>query len=124
IVDAVALDEDAVMPLALNERFLGVSPVAAPEYDLDRLLDRRAGARFERDRVGLQRDVGAVRGQVYVGIDLLDGGADVIEPLRLAQRERDVVAFGIEPGVADARRAELGAQRIDERVEALAPHRV
>src|SRR6185437_2712630 len=80
IVDAGELDEDAVLPLALNDRFLGAGLVDAPAYDLDRLLDRRAGARFERDRVGLQRDVGAVRGQVYVGIDLLDDGADVIEP--------------------------------------------
>ncbi len=122
ILDAGKLDEDAVLPFALDDRLLGAGLVDTAPHDLDRLLDRRAGARLERDGVGLQRDIAARGdGHVDLGIDLLDEGADIVEPLGLAQREGDAVALGIEPGIADARRAELAAQRIDQRVEALAP---
>src|SRR5204863_6366696 len=83
IVDSGQLDEDAVLPFALNRRLLGAGLVDPAADDLDRLLDGLAAARLGRGRAELHR-AGAVGGDFdgEVRVDLGELALRVLDPVR------------------------------------------
>src|SRR5437763_16557003 len=101
IVDPGQLDEDAVLPLALDRRLLGAGLVDTAADDLDRLLDRLAPPALGRDGAELHR-AGAIAGDLdgEVRVDLGEGLFRLLDPVGLTDREGDRVAFDIEPGIA------------------------
>src|SRR5690606_31768806 len=63
IVDAGELDDNAVLALALDSRFLGAGLVDATAHDLDRLVDHRP-ARGDEGLIGVAELHRAIRGNV------------------------------------------------------------
>src|SRR5437879_3185147 len=90
IVDAGQLDEDAILPLALDRRLLGAGLVNAAADDLDRLLDRLASPALGRDAAELHC-AGAIAGDLdrQVGVDLGAALFRFLAACGLAERERE-----------------------------------
>src|SRR6266403_2005603 len=102
IVNAGQLDEDAVLSLALDRRLLRAGLVDAAADDLDRLLDRLAPAGFARHRTephGPRPAAADLDGEL--GVDLAEDLPRIVDPVAVADRENDRIAFDIEAGVAD-----------------------
>ena len=125
IVDAGQLDEDAILPLALDRRLLGAGLVDAAADDLDRLLDGLAAARLGRDRAELHR-AGAIGRNFHdeVRVVLGESAFRLLDAVGVADRKGDRVAFDIEAGISDMGIAQCIADAVGNRVEALALRRI